>query len=496
MTDMCIKPWLKIGLPIVLSVCFMALMVPSSQAGYIYALRTDSFDNHIYGFEFDERQGSLKPLTGFPVTTGAKGKLAFSGGKLVYDQPRARLFILNNRSNTVNAYTVNVVNGNLVPTVFSPIVLPAGNWSCLAVHPSGSPLIIASEDSNKILSYLITSDKAIPASGSPFSLGVNTLSCAFAQDGGYLYLGGSANGLMAVVQVNKDSGTLSPLPGSPYQTFMSPDAPEVTRGFTADDQGRLFVVESDSGKIKGFNLMAGVPTEISDLSTISNLSSAADALWHPKGFLYISDWKNNRIGAYRIAGTGVSTTVTVIQSFPVDTGGMAPRWLTRNVASNLLFVANTDSRNIATLKVDQGAGRIELAETQDQNTLGQSGIVQGLVYAQSVPSPTLRLSSEGETLTLTIGLDAGGWLGKVTDWWLVHIQDDQFESFSIDTLKFVSGLQPLAQGPLVSIDDFDFSIPAPPAGQHTYCLAVDSTANGIIDGDSLFLQCDEIEISP
>jgi hypothetical protein len=478
---------------------------PSVYAGFIYALNTDSLNNHIYGFNLDERKGILKPLDGFPIGTGGKGKFSFAGNQLVYDHSRARLYALNTRSNTVNVYTVNLINGLLLPTDFSPIVLPAGSWSCLAVHPSGSPLVIGSDDSNRVLSYLVSSTKVIPATGSPFNTGINAISCTFAEAGQYLYLGGSENGLLAGLQVNTNSGLLTPLPGSPYNTAVPPNPVSATSGYTSDDQSRLFMVESETGKIKGFNLLAGVPTALDGLISRGNLSSGADTLIHPAGFLFISDRINNVIDQYRITGLGSSTTASAIVSTPIETGGSSPYWLSLNAEGNLLFVANTKSRNITSYQIDKTNGKILNVITQGNDTLGTVGQIQGLIYTPSIPTPTISANGKNsqiairvsrKPLTLAIGIDSGGWIGKATDWWLVHIGDNQLASFNIEKFRFVPGLVPTAQGPIISFDDFDFQIPLPMIGQHNYCLAVDSSANGVLDLDSLFFDCVEINILP
>ena len=44
-------------------------------------------------------------------------------------------------ASTISAYSVDRATGSLTPLPFSPIALGAGNWFCLAVHPSGSTLV-------------------------------------------------------------------------------------------------------------------------------------------------------------------------------------------------------------------------------------------------------------------------------------------------------------------------------------------------------------------
>src|SRR6185369_10463210 len=107
----------------------------------VYTLvQVNAAPNQIYGFRMDTVTGALTAVAGFPVSSGGTGSTAASSETIAY--LNGRLYVVNDGSNTLSAFTVNRSTGALTPMPFSPIALGIGGWSCVSVHPSGSPVIV------------------------------------------------------------------------------------------------------------------------------------------------------------------------------------------------------------------------------------------------------------------------------------------------------------------------------------------------------------------
>ena len=173
------------------SIALVALFASQAAAGpsFVYALQQVTENvSQIHGFRLDLVSGALTPLPGFPVATGGKGGGGVKSEAMAH--ANGRLYVINNESDTLSAFSVNRTTGALTALPFSPIVLGAGWWDCVAVHPSGSP-VVAGNAEGGLSSFVITATTATAAAGSPFATGgALPYSCAFSRDGSVVYTGG------------------------------------------------------------------------------------------------------------------------------------------------------------------------------------------------------------------------------------------------------------------------------------------------------------------
>src|SRR6185436_2580902 len=103
---------------------------------------------------------ALTPLPGFPLSTGGNGDGNFLSERLALDRVNQRLYAINAGSTTVSAYAINPTTGALTPLPFSPMNLGAGIWNTIALHPSGSPLVVGDFGANggpgRLASFQVT----------------------------------------------------------------------------------------------------------------------------------------------------------------------------------------------------------------------------------------------------------------------------------------------------------------------------------------------------
>ncbi len=341
--------------------------------GFLYAyLAIDTLNAAIYGYKVDAVTGGLSLLDGFPVASGGESEDAQISESLVYDSTNGRLFALNRgATKTVSVFNVNNVTGALTPLTYSPFDLPlSGDYWCLAVHPSGSPLVAASTDDGQVVSYNITSSSATAAAGSPYDSDSNAFSCEFSQSGQYVYIGTSS---VKGYSVNQSTGVLTALAGSPFAAGSTPIA------YATDEEGRLFLSNISAGTVRAFTTDNGIPTERSNIASV--LTSAVDGIVHAAGFYIVADRIGNRVGVYKINGSGSSTSLLAVAGQPFASGGLWTDTLALSRTGAYLYAGNGDSRNITSYRVNVSTGALSNIGTLAANALGSSGRITGMAFA-------------------------------------------------------------------------------------------------------------------
>lgn len=358
-----------------------------AQAGFLYTLNVvvGGGANNIYGYSVNETTGALTAIPGVsPLATGGTGGTiagSLVSEQLTIDRVNNRLYAINDGNDTISAYSINTTTGALTALPFSPIALPAGLWVTIAVHPSGSPLIVSSANSNASASYVITPLTATAAAGSPYTTGTAVpFSSVFSRDGNYFYTGGNFGNSFAGFSVNAVTGVLTALAGSP---FNSGNANPL--GLTTDAQGRLFLVNATNNQLRAFTTTAGIPAAATGNPFVSGLSVGIDGALSPNGNFYVvADRGGSRVGSYQIAGAGAATTLTAVAGSPFASGGTFTDAVVFNGVGNLLFAANGDSRNITKYDFNPATGVLSNTVVQPADTNGAAGRLVGLDYLSAV----------------------------------------------------------------------------------------------------------------
>src|SRR5262249_14014245 len=243
--------------------------------------------------------GALTPLPGFPVASGGNGSDVTVSEQLAYDATNSRLYVVNDGSDTLSAFSVNRATGALTALPFSPISLGNGSWFCVVVHPSGSPVIVGGND--YLASFVVTATSATAATGSPFAAGTSVFSCKLSQDGNHIYAGGNGGSDIAAFDVSRSTGALTAISGSPF-----PSGAENPVAYATDSKGRLFVTNFDSNQVRVFTGPGGALTAVTGNPFTSGLNQAVHGILHPAGYYMVTDRGFNQVGVYKIAGTGIA----------------------------------------------------------------------------------------------------------------------------------------------------------------------------------------------
>ena len=375
-------------LGLIAGMAFVALSATEAAAGstFVYALHYGhGTANRIHGFRLDLITGALTPLPGFPVMTGGTGTFLNSRSAIAHGN--GRLYVVNNGDRTLSAFTVNRATGALAAMPFSPIALGAASSECLAVHPSGSP-VVAGVGNGFFASFVVTATTASAAAGSPFvtadtpgPLGLGPPACHFSRDGNFLYAGGTGFGISGY-SVTAGTGVLTKLPGSPFPSGNgNPDA------YATDNRGRFFSM-SGLGEVRAFTMADGALTGVAGnpFPFGPGPSNISHGVWHPGGFYMAVDRIGSRVGVLRINGTGAGTTLTAVPGSPFPTGGFAADDLALTPDGGLL-VASHFGNSLTVFRVNASTGDLTPLVVQPSNTTGDAtGFTFGVVL---VPPPTL-----------------------------------------------------------------------------------------------------------
>ncbi|PYJ08196.1 MAG: hypothetical protein DMF06_13450 [Verrucomicrobia bacterium] len=373
---------------------------PTCGPSFLYALNDDPAGDKVYGFQVNEGTGALTALAGFPVAAGAGGTGLVSE-RMVIDSLNRRLYVINDGSDSISAYSINPVTGAISPLPFSPIPLSAGSWNTIAIHPSGSPLIVSNGGTGGgVLSYNITPFSATLATGTPFPVGGPTaFSSVLSRDGNYFYVGGNTGTAVAGFSVNTATGVLTTLAGSPFDTgAANPIA------FAMDSTGRFFTT-TDTNDVRIFTSSSGVLSSVTGNPFPTGTTAHRFGIIHPnQNFYLLAGSNNNTVGVFRISGIGAATTLAPVAGSPFGTGGTTANALAINQTGSVLYLANRVSRNITTFSVNAGTGALTSLGVQPNNTLGTAGAINGIAYLAAqgggCPSPT-PTATVGPTITPT-----------------------------------------------------------------------------------------------
>jgi hypothetical protein len=451
----------------------------------VYALRDSSSGNQVYGFRVDKATGELGALAGFPLAAELGGDPGVEGRfdpdtltnnlseRMVADWANNRLYVINNGSKTVSAYQIDPATGGLSALPFSPLALGAGQWYCIEVHPSGSPLIIGGSTADglqgQVTSFAMSSTAASLAPGSPLTTSNSVAStCTLSADGTHFY---AANPDILGFSVNATTGTLTPMSGNPF-----PSDALTPYGLAVDTNGRLFF--ADGGAVVQDGTIIVAPEELRAFTSgttiqpvsgnpfTSGISQTISGLWHPAGYYLamtkvytIADYlppargvnqlrpattfsgttfADGAIGVYRVVGQGSATTMNPVGT-PVlagylergssGVGGRGVQAMALDHTGGLIFVTNSGLGTLATFSFDAITGALRGRSQLPRETLGGTGgSLSGLAFVPALPDLTFQLVeaspfSSGATASLTLQVANNGPPSAVTTGEIALVSD-------------------------------------------------------------------------
>jgi len=195
----------------------------------LFAYVANQGSDNISAFKISD-SGFLREVGGSPFPTGMQP------GEPVLDPSGNRLYVANERSNTISGFDIDADTGALTEVPGSPFptgISPKG----IVIDPFCKFLYVVNQDSNNISAYKINPDNGTlnPIFGSPYSTctmypsGSDPYKATMDPSGAFIYLTNGGRDTIFAYRVNPDNGGLTPVFGLPFYVGKTPGSITIAR---------------------------------------------------------------------------------------------------------------------------------------------------------------------------------------------------------------------------------------------------------------------------
>jgi 6-phosphogluconolactonase len=290
--------------------------------GHLYV--SDFLNDSLDGFSINSSTGALTPISGSPFSLG--GTPPGAGGLSPFVADGVYLYATDLNARAVAGFSFDNNSGALTPVPGSPF--PAGHTPVQAAQAGtqGKFLYVSDngDSAGGILGFTIDPNTGAltPISGSPFPTGPTGSfpgPSALIANGNFLYvaLAGTvnANNQIVVFSIDQNTGSLTPIPASPFVTGNDPLYMALVP-VTTSSQAFLYTANIQDNTISAFtvNDSTGALTPVngspySGASTLAGLAVSPTATNSGTFFLYAAD-QSGKILGYTIDGnTGALSAI-------------------------------------------------------------------------------------------------------------------------------------------------------------------------------------------
>jgi 6-phosphogluconolactonase (cycloisomerase 2 family) len=295
---------------------FMAL---DSMHKFLYVSNQNS--STLSAFSINTSTGVLTAVPGSPFATGSAphGVAVDSAGRFVF---------VGNEGGSISVFSINSANGALTPAPGSPF--PANSPFGLAINPSGTFLFVTNTSTGGLSPSSLSTFQIDPTTGaltavnSPVTTGTTPIGITADPNGKFLYSSEHMTESLAAFDVDSTSGALtrtgSSTPAAAPSCSISCHLAPLRLAVHPNDQF-LYVTNVGANSLSVFNINNGPPTP---------LPASAPTGQHPFGvafdptgnFLYVANKLDNNISAFSVnASTGA---LAALPGSPFAAGGSAP----------------------------------------------------------------------------------------------------------------------------------------------------------------------------
>ena len=257
-----------------------------------------------------------------------------------------------NGSGTLTPVT-QTVNSTTITTTTAPAVKAGINPVALAVDQNTQFLFVANQTSNNISAYTIDppTGALTEVSGSPFSTAAGPSSLATA--GSVLFVANQGAGQVSAYTFDSKTGALTAAGGSPVAAGVSP------RSLGVDPSGKfLYVADASANTVLAFNIQTGGQLSAISGAGVATGAMPANVLVHSSGkFLYVA---NQGAGTVSVFSIGSSGALTAISGSPYAVG-TSPVYVATDSSGKFLFVANQGSNDISVFTINGSDGSLATA---------------------------------------------------------------------------------------------------------------------------------------
>ena len=309
--------------------------------GYVYVNNNSFGTNTVSAFSVDAN-GALTPIAGSPFVTGGGGVGGgfFAANRAAIAPVKKFLFVSNEQSNNISAFSIDPATGALTLVPGSPF--PTGGLSLsgisLGVTPDNQFLFASSSGSNTITIFSIAANGTLtPIPGSPFALNGVPDGIKVSPDGRFLAVALIAPDAVGVFSI-ASNGTLTEVPGSPFPAAALGTVAGVeincATSLLFGGEATLTGTNIDVFSIASNGALTPVPgSPFNNLGTGDN--SNVVVLSTNDGHLFVSNQVSNTISVFNVASDGA---LSIVPGSPFADPGGPPTTMATNEAGTLLYV--------------------------------------------------------------------------------------------------------------------------------------------------------------
>ncbi|HET9839474.1 MAG TPA: beta-propeller fold lactonase family protein [Candidatus Angelobacter sp.] len=300
-------------------------LTPHTSGNFLYV--ADFSGNDITLLDINKGNGNLSVPVSNSIVAPVSPPNIFPAGNgpvaIAMSPAHPFLFVANQTSGDVSAYTVDPGAGGLGTVQGSPFTIaPPSNPTAMAITPKGDFLFVANTSQGTVAAFAVGSNGALTAvPGSPFSMGAGALphTPTVERTGRFLYVPDTAHNVVLGFSIGTN-GALTALSGSPFAAGAQPFAvaadPGGTLLFAANNISNnvsVYVIDASSGAL---GQVTGSPFATGGRNPTA-LAVAPDST-----VLYVTDGGTNDIAALAISDNG-SLKPVAGSPFGLPTSGRA-----------------------------------------------------------------------------------------------------------------------------------------------------------------------------
>jgi 6-phosphogluconolactonase len=247
-------------------------------------------------------------------------------------------YSVDQSSNTVLGFKV-ATSGALTPLPKASLatgIAPNG----VAVDPTGRFVYVANLLSNNVSGYAIAANGTLtPVPGSPFAAGSGPGWITVDPTGRFVYVAncaalcsGSGTGNVSGYAINKSTGALTPVPGSPFR------ADNIPYAVTVDPTGQFaYVANFNSATVSIFKIdQCSGSLWASSKSVPTGGQNAIALALDPHGrFLYVTNTASDNVSAFQVGSDG---SLTAVAGSPFASGD-STQGLTFDPSGDFVYVS-------------------------------------------------------------------------------------------------------------------------------------------------------------
>lgn len=225
------------------------------------------------------------------------------------------VYVLNQGTNSITEYSVDLLNNTLVLLPSTLILPPAFPAAQLAVSPDSRFLYASSPTTGQIGVTAIGSDGTL-SGGAAFTVGSSPTFMLVDPQARFLYVTNPPTNSVRVFSLN--NGALSTeVSGSPFPTGVNPSAMAIN-----SSGNFLLVTNKGSNSVSGFSVSNGSLSNVPGSPFNTGVGPSYVVFDKANSFVYVADQGSNDIAAYQLTGTQLRSLVGA--PFSV---GTSPTWI-------------------------------------------------------------------------------------------------------------------------------------------------------------------------